>query len=558
MTAKPQANPTHLPKQIDPGVPFDDEAFDAQARQSAADQRPEVPAPKAAARDADEPRVLMLGWEFPPHITGGLGTACYGLVRALSDAGTDVTFVLPRPPAEQPQVQPTGGPQPSIEAVTQRVEVEQIGQTPVRSEQPAELPGVTLSAVGEPMPFGAYDRPGERFAEEAPRQPIRRPPPQLLKPATATVTQQFTRPAPLPPAAPVPSSYAGDLFEAVEQFAAHAQALADRKTPSGFDVVHAHDWLTVPAAARVAAASQKPLVLHVHSTEFDRSPNSPDARIVELERQGVHRADRVLAVSHQTKRVLIERYGANSGQVEVIHNAIDVEDPPPSAWESYRIQEQQKIVLFLGRITDQKGPEYFVRAAAKVLTVMPDAKFVMAGGGDKLGATVEEVAQRGLGGSVLFTGFLRGGDVEAIFKKADVYVMPSVSEPFGIAPLEAMSHDVPTIVSRSSGVAEVLRHALKVDFWDTDEMANKIIAVLRRPPLAGTLRREGALEVRQMRWRDAATAVRQVYRNLLAQQPKAPATTSVAGAVETETVLRDRAPATRRPEGVTPKPIASR
>ena len=518
-----------LPKQIGPGTttPADeaDEPTDA-APGSAA------PAPPPAARGADDagPRVLMLGWEFPPHISGGLGTACYGLVRALSDAGTDVTFVLPRPPhmPDMPEATPAEASTPPSPAADGAAEPAGDVSPEERVEfvgEPDGMAGVTLAAVGEAATFGGfgtYDRPADRFAEDAPRQPVRRLPPELYKsPDARAAAEAASFDAPPVPSAPAarpttPSAYEGDLFSAVDRYAELAERLARQKLDAGesFDVIHAHDWMTVPAALAVQAATGRPIVFHVHSTEHDRSADDPDPRIEDLERRGAAGADRVLAVSHFTKRQLVEHYGVEAGAVEVVHNAIDVDDPPPSEFESFRIGEQQKIVLFLGRITSQKGPEYFVQAAEKVLDIVPDAKFVMAGGGDKLGTTVELVARRGLGGSVFFTGFLRGGDVDAMFRRADLYVMPSVSEPFGIAPLEAMSHDVPVIVSRGSGVAEVLTHALKVDFWDVEDIADKIVAVLRHPPLAGTLRREGALEVRQMRWRDAAATVRKIYRDL--------------------------------------------
>ncbi len=268
-------------------------------------------------------------------------------------------------------------------------------------------------------------------------------------------------------------------------------------------MVHAHDWMTFPAGMAVAAAKGVPLVVHVHSTEFDRSGIHIDQRIYDLERRGMHAAMKVIAVSYLTKNQVIHNYGVDPSKIEVVYNAIESNgtgfDP-----EKYKIHTDEKIVLFLGRITQQKGPEYFLAAAKKVLEVMDNVKFVMAGGGDLIRRIIEMASEMGIGHKVLFTGFLRGNDVERVFKMADLYVMPSVSEPFGIAPLEAMSHDVPVLISKQSGVSEVLSHALKVDFWDTDEMANKIIAVLKYPPLANTLREHGSFEVRQLNWTDAA------------------------------------------------------
>ena len=224
----------------------------------------------------------------------------------------------------------------------------------------------------------------------------------------------------------------------------------------------------------------------------------------------MHAAIKVIAVSYLTKNLITHHYGIDPGKVEVVYNAIESNGNGFDE-EKYSIHKDEKIVLFLGRITMQKGPEYFLAAAKKVLEVMDNVKFVMAGSGDMIRRTIEMAAAMGIGHKVLFTGFLRGGDVEKVFRMADLYVMPSVSEPFGIAPLEAMSHDVPVIISKQSGVSEVLTHALKVDFWDVNEMANKIIAVLKHPPLASTLRQHGSFEVSRMSWTDAARACVQVY-----------------------------------------------
>ena len=223
----------------------------------------------------------------------------------------------------------------------------------------------------------------------------------------------------------------------------------------------------------------------------------------------MHGAIKVIAVSHLTKNQCVQMYGIDPNKVEVVYNAIEANGQFDA--EQYKIHKDEKIVLFLGRITMQKGPEYFLAAARKVIEVMDNVKFVMAGSGDMIRRTIEMAAAMGIGHKVLFTGFLRGGDVEKVFKMADLYVMPSVSEPFGIAPLEAMSHDVPVIISKQSGVSEVLTHALKVDFWDVNEMANKIIAVLKHPPLASTLRQHGSFEVRRLSWTDAAKATMGVY-----------------------------------------------
>ena len=434
-------------------------------------------------------RVFMLGWEFPPFISGGLGTACYGLTKAMSSIGTDIMFVLPRPVATPFSthvrlVSPRPGSALALPSTEFRLD---------------EFDRVTFRAVNAALTdpyedsddyFRRVQAAQQRLAQHAPVEP----------PAGET----FAPPA---GAGNKAGNYAGDLLAEVQRYAALASEIARAES---FDVVHAHDWMTFPAGLAVAGIKGVPLVVHVHSTEFDRSGLNIDQRIYDIERRGMHGAIKVIAVSYLTKNLITHHYGINENKVEVVYNAIEANGNGFDE-EQYQIHKDEKIVLFLGRITMQKGPEYFLAAAKKVLEVMDNVKFVMAGSGDMIRRTIEMAAAMGIGHKVLFTGFLRGGDVEKVFKMADLYVMPSVSEPFGIAPLEAMSHDVPVIISKQSGVSEVLTHALKVDFWDINEMANKIIAVLRHPPLASTLRQHGSFEVRRLSWTDAARSCVQVY-----------------------------------------------
>jgi glycosyltransferase involved in cell wall biosynthesis len=308
----------------------------------------------------------------------------------------------------------------------------------------------------------------------------------------------------------LPRDYSSDMYTEVHRYAAVAAELAETEQ---FDIVHAHDWMTFPAGLAIAAISGKPLVVHVHSTEFDRSGEHVNQMIYDIERAGMERAARVIAVSHFTRNVIIGRYGISGDKVEVVYNGVERLGNWSS--EDTSITKDEKIVLFLGRITMQKGPEYFLHAAKKVLEIMDNVKFVMAGSGDLMYQSIEMAAGLGIGHKVLFTGFLHGEDVQRIYKIADLYVMPSVSEPFGIAPLEALDHDVPVIISRQSGVSEVLKHALKVDFWDVNEMANKIVAVLKYPPLQMTLRNHGNFEVRRLRWKDTAVKCAKIYEEML-------------------------------------------
>jgi glycosyltransferase involved in cell wall biosynthesis len=429
-------------------------------------------------------RVFMLGWEFPPFISGGLGTACYGLTRALSAIGTDVMFVLPRPVATP-------------------------FSTHVRLLSPR--PGSPLASPTTEFRLDEFDHVTFRTVDAA-----------LTNPYLSSAEYARVTGADRDPLADAVnggswidetpgSQYAGNLFAEVERYAALASEVARQES---FDVVHAHDWMTFPAALTVAASSGKPLVVHIHSTEFDRSGVHVDQRIYDIERRGMHAALKVIAVSHLTKNQITQMYGIDQEKVEVVYNAIDVGNGHFDT-EQASIHKDEKIVLFLGRLTLQKGPEYFLAAAKKVLEVMDNVKFVMAGSGDMVRRTIEMASAMGIGHKVLFTGFLQGGDIEKVFKMADLYVMPSVSEPFGIAPLEAMSHDVPVIISKQSGVSEVLTHALKVDFWDITEMANKIIAVLKYPPLAKTLRQHGSFEVRRLNWADSARQCVGLYEQMM-------------------------------------------
>jgi glycosyltransferase involved in cell wall biosynthesis len=300
--------------------------------------------------------------------------------------------------------------------------------------------------------------------------------------------------------------YAGDVMTTAQNYAQTALRLCAKED---FDVIHAHDWMTYPAGIALARATGKPLVAHIHSTEFDRSGEHVNQRVYDIERRGMHAAVRVLAVSELTRQIVAARYAVDPAKIDVCYNGVEQGGPSPQAGS--RINPKDKIVLFLGRITMQKGPEYFIDAAKLVLEKMPNVKFLVAGSGDMARGMIEQAAEHGIGHKVLFTGFLRGPDVARVFRMADLYVMPSVSEPFGIAPLEAMSHDTPVLISKQSGVSEVLTHALKVDFWDTREMANKIVAVLRHPPLGQTLREHGAFELHKLTWEGAAKKVVESY-----------------------------------------------
>ncbi|MBN1509312.1 MAG: glycosyltransferase family 4 protein [Sedimentisphaerales bacterium] len=426
-------------------------------------------------------RVFMLGWEFPPFISGGLGTACYGLTRAMDQLGMKVTFVLPKMIQSEytthVRLLTPASRRRQIHRVRRESTWRNVRFRPIRS---------TLQAYVTP----------DEYVEKIER---------TLGLRRDTKSRPVGRGG-----AHGGADYGGDLYREVHRYASMAAELA---RDEDFDVIHAHDWMTYPAGIAAAEMTGKPLIVHVHSTEFDRSGEHVNQMVYDIEREGMERADRVIAVSHLTRSIILSRYGIPAHKVDVIYNGVERGRIMPLADMS--IRREEKLVLFLGRITMQKGPEYFLQAAKRVLEVMDNVKFVMAGSGDMMYRAVELAAGLGIGQKVLFTGFLRGDDVRRIYQMADLYVMPSVSEPFGIAPLEALDNDVPAIISKQSGVSEVLRHVLKVDFWDVNEMANKIVAVLKYPPLQMTLRNHGNFEVRKLRWKDAARNCLRVYREML-------------------------------------------
>ena len=419
-------------------------------------------------------KVLMFGWEFPPFISGGLGTACYGLTRAMTALGAEVVFVLPH----------------AVEASHSSHVTLLTPEGPVVPETADSTQPIRILA--EP-PDSAYARPA------GPKEP----PAQTRRPRRA--------PSSVKPGSVMRSHYGGDLFSEVDRYAAMACEIIEGYD---FDVIHAHDWLTYRAGQVVAARTGRPFIVHVHSTEFDRSGEHVNQRIYDIEREGMEKANHVIAVSRLTKDIIVRRYEIPPEKVTVVYNAIDTNGfQPPD--EPVRLFGTERVVLFMGRITMQKGPEYFVAAARRVLERMPDVRFVIAGSGDLAGPIVEMVAREGLGRRIVFTGFLRGADVERVFRAADLFVMPSVSEPFGLVPLEALAHGVPVIISKQSGVAEILRSAPKVDFWDTHRLADLILAILERPGLHAFLRRQGMIELSHLRWENSARDCLALYDRLV-------------------------------------------
>lgn len=427
---------------------------------------------------ASKKKVLMFGWEFPPHISGGLGTACFGLVSGLIEHNMDVLFVVPKLFGEEDT---------SKFKFVNANEVEVNFSDANFSENLKKISYLQIHSHIVP-----YVSP-EEFLKSKDLD-VR----ELVKTASSSSAKfAFT------------GKYGKDLLDEVAKYAVVAMQVAKDER---FDIIHAHDWLTFPAAIMAKEISGKPLVVHIHATEFDRSGEHVNQAVYDLERRGVHAADRVICVSRLTRRILIERYGVSPDKVFVVHNAVvprpKIEYPPSKL-------PQRKIVTFLGRITFQKGPDYFVRAAKRVLDVLPDVHFVMAGSGDMHLQLVEKVAEMRMSSRFHFTGFLNYEETNALFGMTDIYVMPSVSEPFGITPLEAMRTGVPVIISKQSGVSEVLDSAVKVDFWDEQAVADAVIGLIQHPEVAEKLAAGGRDEVENLKWGYAALRVKDVYMDLI-------------------------------------------
>lgn len=401
-------------------------------------------------------RVLMLGWEFPPFISGGLGTACYGLTRAMENLDIDILMLLP--------------------ASNCFID----GQTHNYFE---------LEASGDQNPAHIKFKP----------VPSRLPNPydSTFRPLRLCCTGAL-------------GGYDGNLVERVQEYAKLCTKLINSQN---FDVIHAHDWVTFPAGIALAQKLSKPLVVHVHATEFDRSGHWVNPKVYEIERRSMEVASLVITVSKYTADTLMDHYGIPENKIRIVHNGIDKKT---ILRQGLRHSNGQKIVLFLGRITGQKGPKHFIEAAEKVLAIDKNVKFIMAGWGDQAPAMIEEAAAKMLGTKVLFTGFLRGRQVELAYQMADVYVMPSVSEPFGLTAAEAIQQGVPVILSNTTGVGEILhRGVVKVDYWDAGKMAESIIKILNNPDLAMQLSRDAKEEVDPFTWEAAARKCLSVYNQVM-------------------------------------------
>ncbi|MBL7137621.1 MAG: glycosyltransferase family 4 protein [Bacteroidales bacterium] len=425
-------------------------------------------------------RVLMFGWEFPPHITGGLGTACFGLIKGLVKLGAEVIFVVPKAFGDESH------------HGFRLLNASDVTMDFMESEHQEFWNKIKYMEIGSNLiPYV-----GEEEFEEL----IETKEHQKLEQSKSVFSKNFT----------FSGKYGKNLMQEVSRYALIASSIASQES---YDLIHAHDWLTYPAGIAAKYISGKPLVIHVHATEFDRSGEHVNPSVFEIERKGMEEADRVITVSNLTRQIVVEKYGIDAAKVFTVYNAVEPSGRPELTGIQKHVKE--KVVTFLGRVTYQKGPDYFVEAAHKVLKRDQNVRFVMAGSGDLLNRMVRRIAKLKMGTKFHFTGFLAGTEVDTMFAMSDVYVMPSVSEPFGISPLEAMRSNVPVVISKQSGVSEVLQHAVKVDFWDIDAMADAIYGILHYQGLQQMFVRYGKEEVDNLKWENAAFNVQEVYKTVL-------------------------------------------
>ncbi len=420
-------------------------------------------------------KVLMFGWEFPPHITGGLGTACYGMTKGLAKNGVEVLFVVPKAFGDEDQssVRLLNASDVTVNLDNEtdrrywdRVHYMEVGSNIIPYVGPEEYASMVTD-------YRATDH---------------------FKSSVFAPRYEFS------------GKYGANLMEEVARYALIGSSLA---TKYDFDIIHAHDWLTYSAGVAAKESTGKPLVVHMHATEFDRSGENINTDVYAIERRGMEMADLVITVSNLTRNIVIEKYGINPDKVITVHNAVEPNSKSLSEYDKSGLNA--KIVTFLGRITYQKGPEYFVEAAYKIIQQTSDVHFVMAGTGDLLKKMIRRVSQLKIGSRFHFTGFLKGQDVDRMFAMTDVFVMPSISEPFGIVPLEAMRLNVPVVISKQSGVSEVLKHALKVDFWDINGLADCIYGLCNYKAISELFKKEGKDEVDTLRWEAASKKIIEVY-----------------------------------------------
>ncbi|MFY9153960.1 MAG: glycosyltransferase [Prolixibacteraceae bacterium] len=421
--------------------------------------------------------VLMFGWEFPPNISGGLGTACHGIVKGLSTFDDiHVVFVIPKAHGNEQinKYQLISADQVDIEC---------------KSPSPVQHP-VFIKVLEVPSALSPYLNP-ESYSRKL-----------IQTEKKGEISQHGKR-------IYFSGKYGPNLYDEINNYAIVAKTIAEENE---FQLIHAHDWLTFPAAIAAKKASGAPLILHIHSTDFDRSGGSVNPTIFRIEKQGMEEADRIITVSNLIKKRLISQYNISPEKITTVYNAID---PVPEKKKTVKHSGKIKTVTFLGRITIQKGPAYFAEVARLIHKKMKNVRFIMAGNGELRDQIVECCAKYRISNRFHFTGFLCGDEVSEILNKSDVFIMPSVSEPFGIVPLEAMQANVPVIISLQSGIAEVIRSAVKADFWDIHAMADAVHGILKYKKLSKTMINDGKKELGKLNWVSTASQIRQIYLNTI-------------------------------------------
>jgi len=426
----------------------------------------------------------MFGWEFPPHISGGLGTASYGLTKGMATLDDlEVIFVVPKAWGDEDQ------------SVVRLIGANRV---PVAFKQ---------------IYYKGFRRPVEKIEVSSKIIPYTDPEDFWRIVGMHTKEQRLFVQTDNKGMIDFSGRYDCNLLDEIYRYSIVASVIAEE---NDFDIIHAHDWLAYPAGIAAMEVSGKPLIIHVHATDFDRSGGNVNPDVYRIEKSGMDAASKIITVSNLTRDMVINKYFIDPDKVETVYNAVE----PVSFTDDIVVNKgfDEKVVTFLGRITLQKGPEYFIEAAYKVLKVMKNVRFVMAGTGDMMERMMRRAASLKISDRFHFTGFLRGKEVYTMLAMSDVYIMPSVSEPFGISPLEAMQSSVPVIISKQSGVSEVLTHAVKTDFWDIDAMADAIYGILNYPALASMFIRNGREEVIRLKWDNSAGHVRDIYERVIWQK----------------------------------------
>ncbi|HLF34097.1 MAG TPA: glycosyltransferase family 4 protein [Cyclobacteriaceae bacterium] len=422
-----------------------------------------------------KPRILMLGWEFPPNITGGLGVACYHIVKSLGSLAP-VTMILPTVASgvRLRGVRLIGIGNLELETIFTKKEREQI-----RSKFRKRFSKLALS----PYPVGIS---GGKILQKSSR-----------------VLRKRKISFPLKNILDGTELYGDDVVGKVEFF---AEICGKMIRKIDFDIIHAHDWMTFPAALEIKKLTGKPLVLHIHSLNTDRVGLADQGWVFRIEKEALHKADLILPVSHYTGDMIREHYGIRKNKIHPVHNGV-------RKMKAFSIPKKfpEKLVLFLGRITYQKGPGYFLDVAARIAARHDNIRFVVAGGGDKFARMIEEGAYRELGKKLHFTGPVDRKKVRELLAMADVFVMPSVSEPFGLVALEAAQFGIPVILSKRAGAAEVLKGALKVDYWDIDKMESSIIRLISDDKFRENVVKQELKDLEKLSWEKTAGNILSAY-----------------------------------------------